>query len=555
MPRPRWCLLPATRLGARLVLSLLPLAVLAAPGCSRMPGRPPDIVLISLDSVRADDLTFRDESAAPALAALARRGTIFRTAIAGSSWTLPSHAEIFTGSPPELNGVQQDTVAMDPEQPTLPELLRTRGYRTAGLFSGGYLDPRYGFGRGFDSYEDCQTAAEDAHVPGEPAGSPRPPAPAPAAEGAEGAGGGVGGNGISGPTLVERAETVLAKVPAEQPLFLFVHDYDPHYDYIPPPPYETQFDPGYEGDLDARDYWHNKRIYDASQEPPRQVSDRDLEHVRALYRGEIAWSDSNVGRLLDALARHGRLANAVIVVTSDHGEEFFEHGNRGHRNGLHDEVLRVPLLIVPPVGDAAGGDRATAGRPKGCVEAVDAQVSLSDIAPTLLEFAGVSLPPTMSGRPLRAACFGAKLDPRSLFSSLIVPAIEEGKPVLWRTESLRRDTKKFVLVFRYAEPGGLKLRGASLYDLRADPGETSREMIPPSDPRLGQQWEAMERTLDELRARYAATRHASPGERLVPRMPEADANLHALGYAGGAGEAPALALPWGPGPRPRLSIP
>ncbi len=546
MPRPRRRT-PAVDLARAAALAVVALAATA--GCGgNATSRPPDIVLISLDSVRADELTFRDESVAPALAALARRGTVFREAIAGSSWTLPSHAELFTGSPPALNGVNLDTIAMDPLQATLPELLAARGYLTAGFFSGGYLDPRFGFGRGFSRYEDCRTQAADAHV-------------GTAGAGGAAAGGAAerGGNGISGPEVVARVEALLATVPADRPLFLFAHIFDPHYDYIPPPPFDARFDPGYAGDLDPRNYWNNRRIYDPDRTPPRQIGERDLQHVRALYRGEIAWTDANVARLLDALARHGRLRNAVIVVTSDHGEEFFEHGNRGHRNTLFDEVLRVPMLLVPPAAGEASSGEASASRddrPPGSAAEVGEPVSLSDVAPTLLDFAGAAAPPSMSGVSLRGAAFGALPPRRAMVGTLCVPAVEHGTPGLWLTESLRTPETKFLLAFRYEAATGLKLRGARLCDLVRDPGETAPQLLAPGDPRLRQQWDALEAQLDGLRARHASGPHAPEAARAVEPSALADENLRALGYAGGdvAGAAP-LRLPWGVGPRQRLPLP
>ncbi len=527
------------------VAPLLAALVGAAPGCSperperpEAPARRPDIVLISLDSTRADALSFRDEQATPHLTALAKRGTIFEQAMSGSSWTLPGHAEMFTGSPPALHGVMTDRVGIDALQPTVTELLHARGYHTMGYFSGLYLDPRYGFRRGFDSYKDGRLAASasgEAEDEGEGEGEGEPQF--------------FGADTIVGPRIADLAEADLPGVPTDQPLFVFAHVFDPHYDYIPPAPFDTRFDPDYDGDMDGRDYYTDLRVYDAQKSPHRQVSDRDLEHLRALYQGELAFTDQSIGRLLASLEALGRLKNALIVVTSDHGEEFFEHGNRGHRNGLFDEVLHVPLLIVPPAGSAPEGSANP-------VISVADQVSLSDIAPTLLDFAGVTPPPTMSGRSLRGALDGAALERRPVYSTLTGRVTEKGEQVLVLSESLRWPESKLLIVSRYDPKAGFRLSSATCFNLLTDPGETApASRAPGRDPIIKAQWHALEEVLDGLRAHYAAMPHSPDDERGVSARPASDDALRALGYLGTEHvktDSGMLLPPWGLGPRTGL---
>jgi arylsulfatase A-like enzyme len=374
------------------------LASLCALGCEPPPpSEPPlDIILISLDSVRGDAISFRDPEATPNLTELAKRGTIFSQAISGTSWTLPAHVQMMTGAPPVLHGVEDHDILIDPLMPLLAERLGEAGYFTAGFFTVGYLWGDYGFSRGFDVYE---SAIERHHLDLEDASHAPRGIAAPEATDEVAA-----GERLSSPLVRERVDRLLENLQPEEPLFLFMHFFDPHYDYIPPAPYDTRFDPDYSGTLDGRGYLGNTRIWDATANPPRRIGERDLEHLIALYRGEIAWTDQVIGEIFDRLAEVGRLERALVVVTADHGEEFFEHQRRGHRQTLYDEVLRVPLLVRPPAGAAA--------------REVRAQVSLSDLMPTLLDYAGAETPDSVHGRSLRPAIEGSGIESRPAISTL-----------------------------------------------------------------------------------------------------------------------------------------
>src|SRR5262249_10859476 len=142
---------------------------------------------------------------------------------------------------------------------------------------------------------------------------------------------------------------------SRRPFFAFVHMWDVHFDYIPPEPFDSMFDPDYTGPLDG----HN-----IGQEGfPLNAPPRDIEHLKALYDGEIRYTDQTIGELLDALRSAGLLDRTLIVVTSDHGEEFLEHGNKTHRKALYEESIHVPLIVW-----------ASAGLPRGA--RVDTPVSL-----------------------------------------------------------------------------------------------------------------------------------------------------------------------------------
>ena len=170
--------------------------------------------------------------------------------------------------------------------------------------------------------------------------------------------------------------------PSAAPFFLFVHLWDVHYDYIPPEPYDAIFDPDYQGELDVRDYSFNRSINE-------DLPERDLQHLRALYDGEIRWLDSQLEPLLDALRERPDSGRTLISLVSDHGDEFFEHRRKGHRNTLFEESVRVPWILRYPGVIRSG-------------TAIGGVVSLEDVAPTLLGLLGAPPLPEATGRNLSA---------------------------------------------------------------------------------------------------------------------------------------------------------
>jgi arylsulfatase A-like enzyme len=222
------------------------------------------------------------------------------------------------------------------------------------------------------------------------------------------------------------------------PFFLFLHYWDVHYDYAPPAPYDEIFDPDYSGDVTADNFIRNEAIR-SDMEPG------DLEHVVALYDGEIAYTDHYLGRLFDELKKLDLWDKTMIVVTSDHGDEFFEHGNKGHRNTLYAELLNVPLIVKLP------GARWSGRRDERLVGIVD-------IAPTVLDVAG--LPPLVesNGR------------------NLIELLDQEGPPaprlyfgdVDRRVKSVSSQNAKLIAHWKREPDEELRVE---LYDTARDPGE------------------------------------------------------------------------------------
>lgn len=330
----------------------------------------PNIVLISIDSLRADRLGCygNPRAVSPTIDRLAASGLQFTHAVATSAWTLPSHMSMLTGLDAVEHGVHTELDRLSESVPTVAETLRNSGYRTAGVVSEGLVGSTYGFARGFDEFDDTTAvAAFDAL------------------------------NEETAPVVTEIALRYLDHF-GERPYFLFIHYWDVHYDYAAPEPYRTMFDPEYDGVLDASNFIHNQAV-DAS------ISERDLEHLLALYDGEIRWVDDHIGKLIERLASRGLLESTTFIVTSDHGDEFFEHGGKGHGGTLYREVMQVPLVI-------SGG-----GIP---VATVDAAVSLTDIAATVYGLAGIPRFAVPRGSrdllawrelPGEQAVFGARCNP------------------------------------------------------------------------------------------------------------------------------------------------
>jgi arylsulfatase A-like enzyme len=347
-------------LGQRLSAGELPAA---RPGA-------PNILLIVMDTVRAASLSVNgyERPTSPSLQRLAGRGAYFEKAVATSSWTLPSHATMFTGRYPyELSADWRSP--LDDVYPTLAETLAGSGYVTAAFVANLlYATRETGLARGFAHYDDYRVTVHTAIKTSLVA---RRVAEA------------VGLRPQSVTTLTERRwsdqmnASVLdwlgehARSGIRRPFFIFVNYMDVHSPYQPPPRFAEEFGAtGPPPDIEARRTWTR----------------RDIEREKDAYDGAVAFLDQQIGRLLVELERDGLLANTIIAITSDHGELFGEHGLYDHGNGLYWPTLHVPLLIVFPPGVPAG-------------LRISAPVTLRDLPATLLELAAVR-PPSWPGHSL-----------------------------------------------------------------------------------------------------------------------------------------------------------
>lgn len=366
-----------------------------------------NIVFISIDSLRADHLSSYGypQKTSPNLDRLTDEGVVFSNAFSVTSWTLPAHTSMLTSLYPLSHGVVIDEESLDENRTTLAEVLKGEGYATAAFVSGPYLNSHFGLNQGFDMYDDF--TAGNARF-GEELQQ------------------------ITSPKLNQAIQTWLREN-YQKKFFLFLHYFDVHYDYIPPAPYDTIFDPDYKGTINGRLFGDNPRIK-PDMEP------RDLRHVIALYDGEIAFTDEYIGKLLSALKELGLYDKTLIVLTADHGDEFFEHGRKGHRKSLYDEVLRVPLIIKFPLMWKAGEKRSDI-------------VSIVDIMPTILTYLGAEPPEEVQGRNLLRLLTGEqRWDDSVVYADLMY------NQVAARSKSLKLDHR-------------LSFPKAEFYDLVKDPEE------------------------------------------------------------------------------------
>lgn len=323
-PRRRFRLLVAACIFGAVVL----LANLFSLGARATTAGPrPNIILISIDTLRADRLQCYNPQAQPtrALDQLARQGVLFEEAFSNSAWTLPGHGAMLAGVQPTALGLFKVTDRLGSHALTIPEVLREYGYRTAAIVSYILLDRVYGFDQGFDSfdYADEQKADE----------------------------------------VVDKAIAYLDRRRGGK-YFLFLHFYDPHWPYEPSPESAKVVWPrnvprALRELINTTDFakFAVKVIAGSPmtyhRDYCRRIENDDcqklyLDYCRAMYDGEIRDVDQQLERLLRFLVNRGLDKDTIVVVTSDHGEEFVEHGLLGHGLTLYDEAIHVPLLVCAP---------------------------------------------------------------------------------------------------------------------------------------------------------------------------------------------------------------
>jgi arylsulfatase A-like enzyme len=309
-----------------ILLAWLALALPARPGSAT-----PSIVLITIDTLRADRLGcygyFRDTT--PALDSLAERSILFEHAVTHMGTTLPAHASLLTSTRTLRHGVLSNRHTLPEDLRTLAEMLQSAGYRTAGFVSAAPLKAVTGVAAGFEQFSEPSARERRADE-------------------------------TTGEVLAW-----LERLPGG-PFFLWIHYFDPHAPRSPPEPWDSMFSTDEE----------QRRYLEAAAFPNWRTARVQQENNR--YDGEIRFTDDAIGTLLARLDGLGVLDGAAVVVTADHGESLGQHGNPGH-HALHAEVLRVPLLLKLP--GARRGDARRHAEPVGHI----------DVVPTLADELGIPL--------------------------------------------------------------------------------------------------------------------------------------------------------------------
>jgi arylsulfatase A-like enzyme len=436
--------------------------LLAASACGEReppPAPPASILLLVVDCLRADRVGAAvpyPRPVAPHLDALAAVGTSFTHAFAQTSWTRPSVPTILTGLYPSEHGLggflqEGDEVTggtLSPAAVTVAEALRALGYPTALFGQQNQLAPRFGLDQGFDAYDHKAAKAERIHT---------------------------------------RLLAWLDSQPQPRhPFFAYLHYLEMHWPYCSPPATRGLFTAGYQGRPLCAEW---RRLRDEIRSGKVKLTPEELEGMRGQYDEELVALDREIGLLFDQLRERGLWDDTLIVLTSDHGEEFFEHGGMAHGTTLYDELIHVPLVIKPPKSWGAAG-----------AAKVSALVEHRDLLPTFLEAAGASLPETGDRRSLKPWLRGD----RGVEREFVVA--ELGGSIALRTA----DYKLIV------DQG----RDARLFDLARDPGET-RDVAAEEPERVA-------RLEGQLRRWRAGLHPIPPGaEKLDDETVE---GLRALGY-------------------------
>jgi arylsulfatase A-like enzyme len=428
------------RLAGRLVICLLALALFAgAAGGFLERGLPDDrgttsrapLILITIDTLRADRLSCYgyEKIRTPHIDELAVGGARFEEVVAQSPWTLPSLASLFTATYPTVNGVVSARNRLDGARTTLAETLSDAGYHTQAFVSNGWLQTAFGLDQGFAGYY------HESH---------RPPyywllnmMAVRAVRGVFPRLTRVMGYS-SGAHLTDLACRWLRE--RDSPgFFLWIHYLEPHDPYAPPPPFNQTWDTGYRG------RWRYRSGMLQRFRTGLWLTAAEKRHLESLYDGEVSFIDHCVGRILQVLKETGLYDRSLVVVTSDHGEEFWEHGNVSHGHSLHRELLRVPLVMRFPEKIPAG-------------TLVHGRFRLLDLSPTILGILGVPPGPEMQGTNMAAAVAAGSID-------TTLTAFGEALIYYGEQKALLTDGWKLVYV---PESGK-----SELYSLATDPEELS----------------------------------------------------------------------------------
>lgn len=421
------------------------------------PTTPPPrlVLLVSIDTLRPDHLGAYGYArpTSPTLDRIAAGGALFEVALSPAPWTLPGHASMLTGLYPHRHGLTALDLELPADVETVASRFQAAGYATAAFVNSHNLSERYDLDRGFDEYVYVKESVSSR---------------------------------FPSRLIVDRAIQWLGE-PHDAPAFVFLHTYDVHSDYASLPRYEERFVRPYDGSADGTTS-QLARVRHGLE----SLDEGDASHLVDLYDAGIRQVDDELARLVAFLAERGLEESTLLAITSDHGEEFLEHGGVLHGRTQFDEVLRVPLVLRGP------------GIPPGL--RIETPVSLVDVMPTLLGLTGLSPPAGLDGIDVGPLVRGGALPDRVLFGEA-----DHNRRYHDVTRSARHG--------RYKLHVNRKSGERALYDLREDPGEhvdvASRET------------EVAHRLLREIE-RFRGERVRGPR---APQLSEEEAeHLRSLGY-------------------------
>ena len=429
--------------------------------------RQPNVLFLVIDALRADHVGAYgyERDTTPFIDSLAKTAVLFENAFAPANVTRMSVPSYFASVYPAAHGIRHLNQSSSPSLLMLAELLKNAGYETGAWMPNPSLNPSYNFHYGFDVYFDTQQLLNRSRDEGLPTHERHETA-----------------SGIQRSVLTwmrERRRT-------DRPFFAYLHYRDVHGPYAPPPPYDTMY-----YDHTATPVHPLPRGFDWGH--LQLPNDRnDLAYYLAQYDGEIRYTDDQLRRFFAEIRRQGLLENTLIILTADHGEAFLDHGQIGHRTTLYDELVHVPLLVRIPHEEFVA-------------RTVASMVELVDLAPTVLDYAGLEIPASFKGHSLRPILQG-----KSPVNNRTMVFLESPYWVAVRT----KDWKLHVHRVRDKQ---------LLYHLSVDPRE--KHPIPEAE------WPAAARILEiELHSHLAAARARQSGGAVFDLSPDLRKRLESLGY-------------------------
>ena len=444
-------------------------------GCSRYAAQlpPPDILLITIDTLRADSLEpyGATNTLTPKIAAFADQSVVYESATTPMPLTRPAHASVLTGLYPDQHGVLTNHQILPEGIVTLAEILRDEGYQTAGFTGVRFLNEKSGLARGFDTF----------HAPRKE-------------------------DKIRGKEVIDRARSWLQEADPEAPLLLWVHTYDPHQPYNPVRRFRRGIDPENEKRIPFANFKTLNRVARSHDgDIPEHVLNLTLDY----YRAEVEYTDFWVGRLLQVFDRLRTVRPSLVVLTADHGECFENGIFFEHADCLYEGALRVPLIVRYPDGVGAGFR-------------VERRVSNLDITPTVLRELSLPSPAGTAGIPLQEDFGGSEQsgvmirlpqrhNPDRVPFRLRVIRSVVGDPIAPETDPRTRGVVD--LRWKY-------LRSPDAEHLYRLPDESSNRLSAEEVIRL-----RLRHVLEEIMAKYPST--GSAPEDFDPETLEA---LEALGY-------------------------
>jgi arylsulfatase A-like enzyme len=419
-----------------------------------LPRRDINVLLIVIDTLRRDRMGVYGHlrNTTPRISKLAESSVVYERALSQAPWTTPSVASLLSSTYPTMLGIENHRSVLPESADLLPEVLREAGFATGAVVSHSFCSSEWGFSQGFDHFDESNVQGHDA---------------------------------VTSADVTDRATDFLERQAENEPWFLFVHYFDPHVAYV----HHAEFsfggpEPGYDGPIFSGILMRKLRALRPQLRPA------DVREITRLYDSEIAFTDAQVGRLLDRLYERGKFESTLIVLTADHGEEFLEHGQLGHTQTLYGELIGVPLIIHYP-GVAASR--------------VHPHVGLVDVYPTITAFLGIEAPASVLGTSLYDSRTAAHRAPDAVFS-----------------ETSRRSRLRAAVADGYKLILDLDTGQRALYDLESDPGETVDIA-----GRAPQRVAALSERLDAWMESSEAARSSAPELTLTPEQEE---HLKQLGY-------------------------